>query len=57
MSTDNNDGSNGFKPKISMVFNEDKSVDTYVQTTRDGRKRKVPRTEEEIERFFPDYKP
>ena len=57
MASNNGDSNDGTKPKISMRFNEqDKSSDVYVQSPDDSRPLKVPRTAEEIEKFFP-YQP
>lgn len=56
MASNNGDSNDGTKPKISMKFNEeDKSFDVYVQCSGE-RPIKVPRTTEEIEKFFP-YEP
>ena len=50
------DSNDGTKPKITMKFNEhDKSFNVYVQSG-DSRPLKVPRTAEEIDKFFP-YEP
>ena len=57
MASNNGESNDGTKPKISMTFNEqDKSFDVYVQTSKDSRPLKVPRTAEEIDKFFP-YQP
>lgn len=56
MSSGNNNVESS-KRKISMVFNEDdQAFDVYVKSagsTRPGLGLKVPRTEEEIDEFFP----
>ena len=58
MASNEGDSNDGTKPKITMKFNEqDKSFDVYVQSSGDSRPPlKVPRTTEEIEKFFP-YQP
>ena len=54
MASNNRDSNDGTKPKISMRFNEQgKSSDVFVRFSDDSRPLKVPRTTEEIEKFFP----
>ena len=58
MASNDGDSNDGTKPKMSMRFNEqDKSSNVYVQPPDDLRPLKVPRTTEEIEKFFPYQAP
>ena len=58
MASNDGDRNDAKKPKISMRFNEShKSSDVYVQFPGSTRPLKVPRTTEEIEKFFPYQTP